>query len=74
MNFEGLLISYISNRNKKEKETDFHNESKLSFAYESYKAEHERRRRIETKAAALITRFIITPQNTPVTLRGNAAR
>ena len=55
MNFEGLLISYISNRNKKEKETDFHNESKLSFAYESYKAEHERRRRIETKAAALIT-------------------
>lgn len=34
MNFEGLLISYISNRNKKEKETDFHNESKLSFAYE----------------------------------------
>ena len=56
MSFKGLLISYISSKcNKKEKKTDFHSESKLSFAYESYKAEHERRRRIETKAAALIT-------------------
>lgn len=30
-------------------------DNKLHYAYECYKAEHERRRRIETKAAALVT-------------------
>lgn len=34
---------------------DGHIENKLHYAYECYKAEHERRRRIETKAASLLT-------------------